>query len=332
MNGQLNKGSALAPHDFRPTTTFEMLHRRAELVKAVRRFFEDRGFLEVETPVISSDVVVDLHIDPISVDNSSLARSGGPTWLQTSPEFCMKRLLAAGAEAIYQITRAFRAGERGKYHNSEFTMLEWYRVNDDYQDGMQLQGEVAQTIFERDVRRLSYRDAFFQAVGIDPLTGSLAQLRDAASELSLDVVSAASYDRDDWLNRLWVECVEPALPKNVAVIVYDWPASQAALARIRPEQPPVAERFELYVDGVELANGYHELTDPEELVRRNQDTNRRRLAAGKNPLPEEGRLIEAMRHGLPDCCGVALGLDRALMVLTGATHIDQVMPFPIERA
>jgi len=261
--------------------------------------------------------------------------------LQTSPEFAMKRLLAAGGEAIYQITRAFRREERGAMHNPEFTMLEWYRTDDGLEEGMRLLGELAEATLGRGrAVPISYREAFLHHVGIDPHTADSDTLRQAVVENGIDpLASLDPADRDGWLDLLLVECVEPYLGQSQSgnggpAIMYDYPATQAALARIRTNEPhaPVAERFELYVDGIELANGYHELTDADELRRRNADVNRQREADGKAKLPETSRLLSAMDAGLPASTGVALGFDRLVMIAAGASCIAEVMSFPVDRA
>jgi lysyl-tRNA synthetase class 2 len=324
-------------NDFAPAASWEMLKRRAKLLASVRAFFDSRGFIEVDTPLLSADTVIDRHIDPISVtlpENSSDPTVGKQLWLQTSPEFAMKRLLAAGADAIYQITRAFRAGERGTLHNIEFTILEWYRVGDSYEDGMQLLSDFASELIGRgQPDRITFRDAFVNYVSIDPLSATLSELQNALQHHDVDVpAGVAADDRDGLLDLLHVHCVEPKLGCAQPTILFDYPASQAALAKIRDDDPPVAERFELYADGIELANGYHELLDADQLRQRNNSINQLRRADGKTILPENSRLLAAMDYGLPPCCGVALGFDRLLMLLTGAKCIDQVIAFPIERS
>ncbi len=326
-----------APEDFRPTASWAALRQRAALRQTVRRFFDARGFLEVETPLLSSDTVVDLHLDPLQVtlfDDPRSPTDGPATWLQTSPEFGMKRLVAAGATAIYQLTRAFRGAERGPLHNPEFTILEWYRVGDDMSAGMQLLDELAQATLDRGpAERLSYAAAFRQAAGVDPLHDSTAALAEAARRHGFQgPVPWAADDRDAWLDWLLVSRVAPTLGQTRPAIMFDYPASQAALAVIRPEDVPVAERFELFVDGIELANGYHELTDAAPLRARFAAANRARTAAGKCALPTESRLLHAMEQGLPPCTGVALGFDRLVMVALEVTSLSEVLAFPMERA
>ena len=323
--------------DFTPDATWRQLHRRAQLLRRIRSFFDDRGFLEVETPLLSHDTVIDRHLDPIPVRMpvDPLRPDQGPVmWLQTSPEFGMKRMLASGAEAIFQITRAFRGGECGALHNPEFTILEWYRAGDDLWAGMNLLDELSQFVLNRGAaERLSYADAFERCLELDPHTCSAGQLRKAADDRRLAVPpDAQQMDRDAWLDLLLVECVEPHLGRNRPAILYDYPASQAALAQVRAGPPPVAERFELYVDGIELANGYHELTDAEMLKQRAAEANQARRRDGKTTLPEENRLLAAMQRGLPPSTGVALGFDRLVMVATGARTLRDVMAFTYPKA
>jgi lysyl-tRNA synthetase class 2 len=308
--------------DFLPTATLEMLARRADLLRQVRQFFDGRGFLEVETPILSHDTVVDRHLDPLAVTLFADPREpqrGQQLWLQTSPEFGMKRLLAAygagrgshdPALAIYQITKAFRGGEAGSLHNPEFTIVEWYRVGDDYAAGMELLSDLADAILGRGP---ADRYTFLGAVRLFGATEA-----PALSDFDLDVVLTQK--------------VQPQLGFTRPTILHDYPANQAALARVQPGEPPVAERFELFVDGIELANGYHELLDPAILRERNRANNAARAADRKHTLPEESRLLAAMEHGLPSCCGCALGFDRLVMAATGAKTIQEVMAFPIERA
>ncbi|MBN1591188.1 MAG: EF-P lysine aminoacylase GenX [Pirellulales bacterium] len=345
--------SASTGDDFLPTIDPIVLRLRAGLLRRVREFFDRHGFLEVETPILSADTVVDRHLDPfaVEVDSSAgchghLARVSGEEalagrqrhpcfYLQTSPEFAMKRLLAAGAAAIYQVTRAFRRDELGPLHNPEFTMVEWYRVGDGPDEGMTLLSELAETLLERGpAERLSYREAFEQHVGLDPHTARTEQLVDAVREKQIDAPASLSpTDRDTWLDLLLVDRVQPHLGQARPTILYDYPAGQAALARLRDDDGVmVAERFELCVDGIELANGYHELTDADELTRRNTQVNLQRQLDGHSPLPSESRLLAAMRAGLPASTGVALGFDRVVMLAAGAKCLADVMPFPFDRA
>ncbi|UUO05965.1 EF-P lysine aminoacylase EpmA [Blastopirellula sp. J2-11] len=322
--------------DWRPTCSLELLHARSELLQQVRQFFLTRDFLEVETPLLSHDSVIDRHLDPLSVTlfpDPRRPEEGKKLWLQTSPEFGMKRLLAAGATSIFQISKAFRGAEVGERHNIEFTMLEWYRVGDDYAAGRQLLADLAGEILGANVEMLTYAAAFQQHLGVDPHRASGNELLSVA--LQSKVPTPDSYDgsdRDLLLELLLTELIEPHLGAAAPTILYDYPASQAALAQVSRGDPPVAERFELYVHGMELANGYHELLDAKLLRERNQKNNQARSEDGKHRLPEASRLLDAMEYGLPACSGTALGMDRLLMVKTGARSLADVLSFPIDRA
>lgn len=322
--------------DFRPTATWEVLRLRSELLRRTREFFHTRGFLEVETPILSQDVVVDRHLDPLAVvlpDDVRRPQIGQNYWLQTSPEFGMKRLMASGAEAIYQITKVFRGGEQGRLHNPEFTMIEWYRRGDSYLDGMNLLADLAMCLFEMPkVERMSYADAFHKHVGIDPHRATDAELLDRVRAAQIVVPQSERVERDLLLDLLLTERIDPHLGTDAPLVLYDYPASQSALAQVRATDPPVAERFELYWRGVELANGYHELLDPQILRDRNAAANLARKADGKPQLPVESRLLDAMEHSLPACCGCALGFDRAVMLAAGKSCLADVLAFPIDLA
>ncbi len=322
--------------DWRPTASVETLNKRGEIVWGIREYFHELGFVEVQTPVLSHDTVIDRYIDPIRVMASELrCQSAGndELFLQTSPEFGMKRLVAAGMSAIYQIGPVFRAEERGEHHNPEFTMVEWYRVGDDLESAVEFLSQLICKILRHDrCDVVSYSMAFQQAVKIDPLSTSVDELAQTAIERGLPVECNFSAEKDTWLNLIFAELVQPQLGCQRPTIVTHYPASQSALARISKDQPGTAERFELFVQGVELANGYHELLNADELESRNRDGLRQRAFDGKLELPSSSRLIEAMRCDMPACSGCALGLDRLVMVACGHTSIDRVIPFPIERA
>ncbi len=316
-------------NDWQPTATIAMLRRRAELLSQIRSFFDQRGFFEVQTPLLSRESIIDRYIDPIAVEVQA-AGSSDRFYLQTSPEFGMKRLLAAGADAIYQITTAFRAGESGQRHNPEFTMLEWYRVGDSYQRGMQLLSDFAQSILPAPAAEIiTYREAFLRHTGADPFAADDSKL---VALLPDNRTQRSDLDRDNLLNWILAERIETNLGREGPTIVCDWPSAQAALAKVRLETPPVAERFELFVAGVELANGYHELTDADELARRMAFAQAQRAANGHVRIPQPERLLQAMRNGLPDSCGVAVGFDRLLMVIEGRSNIREVIAFPLDRA
>lgn len=324
------------PNDFLPTASWDRLRLRAELLARTRDFFAARGFLEVETPLLSADTVVDRHLDPLSVilpHDPRASQTGRKLWLQTSPEFGMKRLMAAGGESIYQITRAFRAGEAGALHNPEFTVVEWYRRGDAMAQGIELLSDLAEALLGLGpAERVSYAAAFQAHAQMDPHRSSTAELAELAKRRGISLSEGlAAGDRDALLNVLLAHLVEPHLGQSRPTVVCDYPASQAALATLHGEQP-VAKRFELYVRGVELANGYEELIDSKILRERNQKANAQRIADGKTPLPEESRLLAAMDHGLPACTGVALGFDRVVMLAAGVRSLAEVLAFPIDRA
>lgn len=317
------------------TTSHAALALRARVLKEIRSFMDGQGLLEVQTPLLSRDTVVDRHLEPIEVAAKAIGLHSSERqsyFLQTSPEFAMKRLLASGVSALYQICPAFRASEQGAQHNPEFTMVEWYRVGDDLRGAIAFLAELVRTTLKiNQVTIQTYQSAFLKWCQCDPLAAPTDALRSLAVE-RLGSDPDWSQDRDDWLNLLLAELVQPQLGTAQPLILTHYPASQSALARICPEDRRVCERFELFLDGVELANGYHELVDPAELEQRNASVNLQRQADGHPPLPVDSRLLEAMHAGMPECSGCALGLDRLLMVMSRASHIDQVQAFPIERA
>ena len=331
--------------NFYPTASLRTLEARAKLLDTIREFFRDHEYLEVETPVLSRDVVIDAYLDPFEIDID-----GERYFLQTSPEFAMKRLLVAGAEAIFQITHAFRAGEVGKLHNPEFTMIEWYRVGDTYHDQMEFSEKLVRRVFSTATRilqgrsaaptidsspfeRLSYDDAFNRFAGRKVLESEVTDLRALACKHNVQAPdSFTNDDKDNWLNLLLAEVVEPEIAKLPPTFLLDYPASQSALARVRNDIPPVAERFELYVNGIELCNGYQELTDAAELVRRNDKNSDLRVREGSIELPKHSALIDAMNAGLPECSGVALGFDRLAMLALGCESLGEVIPFAFDRA
>ncbi len=317
-----------------PAAPVQALRQRACQLTYLRDFFTGRGVLEVETPVLARHGVTDLHLDSIAAEMSPVPgcrQTRG--WLQTSPEFHMKRLLAAGSGAIYQVFRAFRDGERGGRHNPEFSLLEWYRPG---LSDVDLMEEVADLVCgwlacERP-QTLSYRDAMQRYAGLDPFTAADDVLA-TCCEPWVGASIAAELGRDGCLELLMSHVVEPALQAQPPTFIVEYPASQAALARVSSKDGhQVAHRFELYVAGIELCNGYWELTDAIEQRRRFEADNAARVAAGKPPMPVDEALLAALAAGMPDCAGVALGLDRLLMLKLGVERIDEVISFPLERA
>jgi lysyl-tRNA synthetase class 2 len=257
-----------------------------------------------------------------------------PLYLHTSPEYAMKRLLAAGIGDCYQICRVFRGNERGRQHNPEFTMIEWYRLGFSFEDLMREVGELVRQLLGADlpVEFVSYRDAVQRHAGLDPLEAEEAQLRRAAQALGLDAAHANRADRDELLDLIVGAQVGPALGARTLTFLHRYPASQAALARLDPEDARLALRFELYHRGMELANGYHELVDGSEQRVRFATDQKNRAARGLPSFALDANLLAALEAGLPDCAGVALGFDRVLMLALDATCIDEVLAFPVERA
>lgn len=306
------------------SATVEALQQRGELLRRLRQFFYDHQFVEVETPLLASEVIPEQHIEP----GRAVVRRD-QQFLQASPELHMKRLVAAGMTKIFQVTRSFRADEHGPLHNPEFTIVEWYRVDDDMAAGMQLLDDLcAAMLGTAPAKRTSYADAFAEHAGLCPHTASTDALAERSDELGVPLAkNFRSDDRDEWLNLLLSFVVEPKLGLHEPEILFDYPASQAALAKTTPNAAgiEVAKRYELYYRGVELANGYEELTDAAELHRRLAEVNRARQADGRTELPMPESLFAAMTGGLPDCAGCALGFDRLAMLACGAGSIADVM-------
>ena len=305
----------------------EGLQLRASVLAEVRRFFAERDVMEVESPLLGTSTVTDVHLQSFEVrapDPSQL-----PLFLQTSPEYAMKRLLAAGSGPIYQIGKAFRAEERSRLHNPEFTLIEWYRPGFSLADLMDEVGQlIARLLRRHNIPRYTYGELFRKHLNLDPHAIALQELRQRCKEL-IDVRSA-DLDVTDYLQLLMGQKIEPRLPDSC--FVYEYPEAQAALSVVAPdaEGVPVAQRFELYVDGMELANGYFELTDAAEQRARFEGDLVRRQQLGLPTVPVDEELLAALEAGLPDCSGVALGLDRLLMSLGQYRNICGVISYPLE--
>ena len=336
--------------DWQPSCSRDILRIRAGLLRAIREYFAVRGYLEVETPCLSQDVVLDAWIEPFRVPGV------GPEperFLQTSPEAFMKRLLAAGSGSIYQVARVFRRGESGERHNPEFTMVEWYGVGDSWEDQLEFTEGLLRYCLEAvkslsgscvpswpDIKfpKLTYAEAFARAFGLDVHAASVVDLQRAAVSAEVAIPEGGhQLQRDDLLNLMLGLVIEPQLGGRLGaetpVFLCDYPPSQAALAVVATTAPPVARRFELYIRGLELCNGYQELTDADELRRREQQhMSQRCQQSGADTLPGAPRLRKAMASGLPSCSGVALGFDRLVMLATGVQEIQDVLPFPANRA
>ena len=322
-------------NEWAPTATLEVLRLRAKLNAAIRAFFAEREVLEVETPVLSVAGNTDPNIASFSLEFSGRTDGAPRTrWLRTSPEYALKRLLAAGIGDCYELGRVFRDGEAGGRHNPEFTMLEWYRLGWDHQ---RLIDEVAEIVNMAlalvgrgaTLERIAWRDLYRTRLDIDPIAASDAELQHALGDVRID---PAGLTRDDWLDLLLTHRLQPGFSSDRMLAVFDYPASQAALARVRRGDPSLAERFELYLGPLELANGYHELTDAgEQRVRFERDL-ATRAGRGTVEPPLDARLLSALRSGLPDCAGVALGVDRLLMAMLHTPRIADVLAFPFDRA
>jgi lysyl-tRNA synthetase class 2 len=323
--------------DWQPSASFDALRLRARLNALARAFFAERDVLEVETPVLSRGGNSEPNIASFSLEFSGRTDGGPRTrWLRTSPEYPLKRLLAAGLGDCYELGRVFRDGEAGGRHNPEFSMLEWYRVGWDH---LRLAAETAEfanaalALVGRSasLRVVPYRDLYRDALDLDPCLANEGELRAALGEVRIDPEGLV---RDDWLDLLMTHRLQPAFATDELLAVVDWPASQCALARLRESGDgfPVAERFELYLGAVELANGYHELADAgEQRARFDRDLMRRRERGTIQP-PLDEALLSALDAGLPDCAGVALGMDRLLMAMLGTDRIADVLAFDFARS
>jgi lysyl-tRNA synthetase class 2 len=317
---------------WRPTANLAALRRRAQALRTTREFFESRRVLEVETPAMVNAPVSDVNLGSASVN---LPGRDAPLFLHTSPEYAMKRLLASGSGDIYQICHVYRGAERGRHHNPEFTMLEWYRVGFTLEDLMREVADLARELLgdeQMPVEFLSYRDAVRGHAGVDPIDADVSELQRVAQELGLAAAHAGEAGRDELLDLIVGARVGPSLGAEALTFVHRYPASQAALARLDADDPRVALRFELYHRGIELANGYHELASVDEQRARFTADQESRASRGLPTFALDSRLLAALGAGLPDCAGVALGFDRMLMLAMGTSNIDDVLTFPVERA
>lgn len=324
--------------DWQPSASFDALHLRARLNAAVRRFFDERGVVEVETPVLSRAGNTDPNIASFSLEFSGRTDGSPRTrWLRTSPEYPLKRLLAAGFGDCYELGRVFRDGEAGGRHNPEFTMLEWYRIGWDHRQLIHETAALVNTALalvgrKAALKQVSYHALYREQLGINAATASVEDLRAALGDV---VIDPSGLTRDDWLDLLMTHRLQPSFPTDQLLALYDYPASQCALARIRENSAdgaPVAERFELYLGPLELANGYHELADAaEQGARFDRDLQRRAERNDVQP-PRDENLLAALSAGFPACAGVALGMDRLMMAMLGTTRIADVLAFDFARA
>jgi lysyl-tRNA synthetase class 2 len=314
-----------------PTASLDTLRLRARMLTEVREHFAASGALEVETPVLVLAGVTDVHLESLEVRRADGTRAG---FLHTSPEYAMKRLLAAGAPDIFQVARVFREGERGRRHNPEFTMVEWYRLGINHHALMDdvewlLRGLIEPRRPVAPTRRVTYADAFMEALEVDPLTAPTAAIRQAMLERGADVPASIAEERDAVLDLAMATIVASRFADDRITFLYDFPASQAALARLRG---PVASRFEAFWGELELANGFHELGDAPEQAARFEADRAERAKRGRPDRSPDRLFLDGLAHGLPHCSGVALGFDRVVMVATRARSIDDVVAFPAERA
>jgi lysyl-tRNA synthetase class 2 len=318
--------------NWRPTANFAALKLRAAMLAGVRSYFTAQGVLEVETPILSAGAVSDPNIESLC---TRIAGRPNPWYLSTSPEFPMKRLLAAGSGDIYQVCKVFRDAEIGRWHNSEFTMIEWYRLGfDDAALMSEVEALVAEILlpYRRlpPAERLTYAEALSRHAGVDIHGDSEAALERAAAAHGIDVPVAL--DRDAQLDLLMGMVAGPRLGRNRPCFICDYPASQASLARLKPGLPAVAARFEFYLDGIELANGFHELASASEQRSRFQQDLAIRRSRGQALPPMDERLLAALEAGMPDCAGVALGFDRLVAIALGATGLAAAMAFTVDSA
>jgi len=300
------------------------------MLQGMRAFFAERNVLEVETPVISSAAITDSQIESFQVESISGQHHQKDYYLHTSPEFYMKRLLAAGSGDIFQLAKVFRDDENGRFHNPEFTMLEWYRVGFDHHQLMdEMQSLISCLMPEEKIffQRISYQQAFIKALQIDPFNVDVKALKQCAKKHNIETPRGMDDDKDIWLDWLMVEKIATGFSKNGFTFLYDYPASQASLARLDKVDSRKANRFELFYGELELANGFYELTNANEQAQRFENDNQIRRQRQQKIMPVDYGLLGALQSGLPDCSGVAIGIDRLLMLLTGAGHIKEVISF-----
>lgn len=325
---------------WRPYADNNLIKLRAEVFAKVRQFMSERNIMEVETPVLSHATVTEFHLDSFystysspqlntTEQNIPEQNTSETLYLQTSPEYAMKRLLASGMGAIYQISKVFRNEEQGKRHNPEFTMLEWYQPGHDHH---QLMGELESflSLFAMsDCEKISYDNVFARQTGLDPHTCDTDELVRLAEEYGL---SSSSEERSVLLDFIFSHKIVSTLGNTKPLFVYDYPACQSALAKLGDKSPKIAERFELFINGMEIANGFHELTDADEQLDRFEEDLLLRKKAKRPDIPLDHLFLDAMKYGLPSCAGIAVGIDRLLMAITGIDDIREVLTFPIERA
>jgi len=324
--------------NWQPTLSWQNAQKRAVVLQKIRTFFAERKVIEVETPALSQGTVTDVYLDAFECQYNFLADSSSEQaatlFLQTSPEFHMKRLLASGYGCIFQIAKAFRHEESGKNHNPEFTLLEWYRIGFDQFDLMHEVAELLKVVLGGNKALFtSYQDIFIKTVSVDPLIANFDELvevlnkHDKCADWLIEM-----NDADLLLQFIFTEIIEPTIGIDEPQFIYNFPVAQASLAKICPQDSRVAQRFECYYRGLELANGFNELTDATEQVTRFEQDNHKRKEQALADKPIDERFIAALSHGLPECSGVALGIDRLLMLALDVQQINEVQSFGVDRA
>lgn len=321
-------------HDWLPSASIQHLKKRSDILRQTREFFYNRDVWEAETPLLCHFGVTDCYIENLEVQDKISYKTN---YLQTSPEFAMKRLLAAGSGAIFYLGKAFRQGESGRFHNPEFTLLEWYRVGFDDSLLMDEISELLQVILHCTIpQKISYHTIFKQYLNINPHQVSVDVLKNIALEKNLidKDIEQHFHSTNDYLDLLFSLCIQPHLGQAAPVFIYHYPASQAMLAKIDITQAdyPVARRFECFYKGIELANGFYELQDSHEQQQRFSKDNAMRAHLGLTEKPIDHRFLDALNAGLPDCAGVALGMDRLIMLALGVDSIAEVLSFNSDRA
>lgn len=323
--------------DWQPNCSLEMLHLRAQTLEKIRQFFAERSVLEVETPLLGSAIGTDPQLDFFSTD-FDWPPTKQNLFLQTSPEFAMKRLLAAGSGSIYQICKAFRNGESGRFHNPEFTMLEWYRIGYGLQELMVEVADLMQLLFDgrepfQKVEKITYQAVFSQYTGLEPLVFSYDDYATYARANGIsEAIAICGLDHASWLDFIFSHDIQPHLGWNSVCMVYGYPVCFSSLARVNEQNDKVTDRVELFIEGVELGNGYYELGDVKEQEIRFDREIAVRRALNRPESVKDSRLLSALESGLPDCSGIAIGLDRILMLLSNSPSIDKVLSFSISRA
>lgn len=326
----MKKNTNLNKISWHPSASIQTLRARATILSIIRQFFATRNIFEVETPLLSHATVSDPHVRGIPAD-VTLHNKQHTFYLQTSPEYAMKRLLAAGSGSIYQISKAFRQGDLGRYHNPEFTMLEWYQLDIDHHGLMNEMDALLQSVLQTEpAERVTYAALFKKYVELNPHLATEEELKEAVQK-RIQLGSELS-ERNDWLDLLFTHCIEPYIAQERPLFLYDFPVSQAALAKIRQEDPPVSSRFEVYFKGIELANGFHELQDVTEQRKRFEKDLLYRDKHGLPLVPLDENFLSALEQGMPECAGVAVGVDRLVMLALGENEIAKTLSFGFERA